>query len=143
MKKIINGKVYDTEKAELLATAHHENVKDYAGITLRQWLHRKRTGEFFLAVEGASQSLANVLPESAHSSGIYPLTREQAQSWAERELSADDWERIFGDPDDDAKTALSFLVPAPAAAKLAAEATKRGISKTELLLAMIGALDKT
>lgn len=105
MKKIINGKVYDTEKAQLIAEAHRPDHIEYAtGKGLQQWLYQKKTGEYFLHADGATSDLANILDEYRPGKNIYPLTYEQAQKWSERELTAEKWEEIFGDPEDDDTT---------------------------------------
>jgi len=47
MKQIINGKKYDTDTAEHLATAHcTENPNDFG--YWRERLYLKKTGEYFL-----------------------------------------------------------------------------------------------
>jgi len=54
MKKIINGKRYDTETAQLIGSASYSNRTDF-----RFWseeLYRKKTGEFFLYGEGGPAS---------------------------------------------------------------------------------------
>ena len=46
MKKYINGKVYDTETAQLIGTyANGGNWRDFSHY--EETLYRKRTGEFF------------------------------------------------------------------------------------------------
>lgn len=130
MKKIINGKVYDTTKAQLIAEAHHDNIKDADGKSLKQWLYRKKTGEFFVQVDGVSIELQNIFQNGYKpNAGIYPLTYEQAQRWAERELSADQWESIFGDPeDDDTKVAVNLSMTAKEANILKQNAAKSGMT---------------
>lgn len=55
MKKIINGKVYDTETAKILGTwSSPVFVTDFSYYT--ETLHQKRTGEFFLFGEGGPMS---------------------------------------------------------------------------------------
>ena len=96
MKKIIKGRVYDTEKATFVARADHENIIDAAGNTCKQALYRKKTGEFFVHLEGTSTTLHNIFQHDYRQGrGIYPLTYEQAAKWAESELTAEKWEVIF------------------------------------------------
>lgn len=135
MKKIINGKVYDTDTAAFIARADHENIKDATGNACKQALYRKKTGEFFVHLEGTSISLHNIFQHDFRQGrGIYPLTYEQAAKWAESELPAEKWEEIFGDPEEDAEDVLLGLqVSAAAAAKLKREAAKNGISQREQL----------
>ena len=132
MKKIINGKVYDTSKAKLIAEAHHPDCIEYAtGKGLQQWLYQKKNGEFFVHADGAAIELQNVLPSGEYRPGksIYPLTYEQAQRWAERELSADQWESIFGDPeDDDTQVSVNLSMTAKEANTLKQDAAKAGMT---------------
>lgn len=130
MKKIISGKVYDTDKAQLIAEAHHDNIKDADGKSLKQWLYRKKTGEFFAQVEGAAIELQNIFEHGYKpNAGIYPLTYEQAQRWAERELTADQWESVFGDPeDDDTQVSVNLSMTAKAANTLKQNAAKAGMT---------------
>ena len=102
MKKIINGKVYDTDKARLIAEAHHDNIRDFStGENLKQWFYQKKTGEFFVYAIGQAIVLQNIFQHDYKpDAGIYPLTYEQAQKWAERELTAEKWEEVFGDPEE-------------------------------------------
>lgn len=135
MKKIINGKVYDTEKAALIGKADHDNVLDAYGNPCKQALYRKKTGEFFVHLEGTSITLHNIFQNDfRQGKGIYPLTFSQAQKWAEDELTAEQWENIFGEPDEDAEdVTLGVRVSATAAAKLKTEAAKLGIPQGKLL----------
>ena len=97
MKKIINGKKYDTETAEWISSYDVTNGKfsDY-----EEDLYRKRTGEFFLAGEGGPASKYSQ-PYGDHGSqsgkGIIPLTEEEAREWVEMHCSADKYEDIFGE----------------------------------------------
>ena len=54
MKKIINGKLYDTSTAHLVGEWDNQlyGNPDYAA----ESLYRKRTGEFFLHGEGGARS---------------------------------------------------------------------------------------
>jgi hypothetical protein len=128
MKKIINNKVYDTDTAMLVARADHDNIKDATGNTCKQALYRKKTGELFVHLEsGTSLTLHSVLQSDYRQGrGIYPLTYEQAKKWAEDELSADIWEHIFGESDED--VALNLIISAAASAKLKKAAAQNGIS---------------
>lgn len=136
MKKIINGKVYDTETAVFIARADHDNIMDATGNSCKQAFYRKKTGEFFVHLEsGTSISLHNIFQHDFRQGReIYPLTYAQAQMWAEKELDADTWLRIFGEPDESGEAVtLGLQVSAAAAAKLKQEAAKLGIPQGKLL----------
>lgn len=132
MKKIINGKVYNTCTARLVA--EHDSghaVNDF------HWFHEelyvKKTGEFFMFGEGhAASPYAYSCPSGGYDHGekIVPLTFEEAQSWAEKHLDPEEYCKIFGEPDEDAEDEkLTVRLSAAAAAKLARESSKNGISK--------------
>ena len=95
MKKIINGKKYDTETAKLLATSTRGNGFDYC----REELYRKRTGEFFIFGEGGAYTEYASHPELncwGPGEKFIPLTEEKARKWAESYLEVDEYEKIFG-----------------------------------------------
>ena len=61
---------------------------------------------------------------------IKPLSYEAAQKWAEDHLDGDEYCEIFGDPDEDAEDEkITVRLSAAAAAKLARESAKNGITK--------------
>ena len=130
MKKVINGKVYDTDKAQCVAQAHHDNIMDADGKSLKQWLYQKKTGEYFVCAIGAAITLQNIYQHGYKpNAGIYPLTYEQAQKWAERELTAEKWEEIFGDPeDDDSRVSVNLSMAAKEAEIIKRNAAKSGMT---------------
>ena len=98
MKKIINGRKYDTETAELIGYYTYSNPSDFYYV--EESLYRKKTGEFFLDGEGGA---ASVYAETAGSNERYggekiiPLTVEEAKEWAEHHLDGDKYEEVFGE----------------------------------------------
>ena len=54
MKKIINGKMYNTETARKRGEYEYSNRRDFNYVS--EELFRKRTGEFFTAGEGGAAS---------------------------------------------------------------------------------------
>ena len=97
MKKIINGKRYNTDTATLIGSTGHGYPGD-----LEYWteeLYRKKTGEFFLYGEGGPMSkYSRRIGENEWSGGeeIRPLSLKEAQEWAEEHLTADEYEQVFG-----------------------------------------------
>ena len=97
MKKIINGKMYNTETARVVGGTGYGCPSD-----LDYWkeeLYRKKTGEFFLYGEGGPMSkYARYCGQNQWAGGeeIIPLNLEEAQEWAETYLSAEEYEEIFG-----------------------------------------------
>lgn len=97
MKKIINGKMYNTDTARVVGGIS----RGYPG-DLDYWceeLHQKRTGEFFLYGTGGPMSkYARRTGQNEWSGGeaIFPLSLEEAQRWAEEYLDANEYEEVFG-----------------------------------------------
>ena len=99
MKKIINGKKYDTETAKELGNYWNgypsNDFKCYY-----ETLYIKKTGEYFLFGEGGGLSpYATSCGNNSWGSGkeIIPLTEAKAKTWAEKHLNADEYEAIFGE----------------------------------------------
>ena len=102
MKKIINGRVYDTEKAKELGTyANYGSWRDFSH--LEETLYRKKTGEYFLYGVGGPRSPYAEHTVNGWGSGdaIRPLTFEDARKWAEEKLSAGEYESFFGEVSED------------------------------------------
>ena len=68
MKRVINGRRYDTDKATLVGE-HISGEPMEAGYT-RETLYRKRGGEHFIVVQGT------------YTFDVVPLTYKEAQAWA-------------------------------------------------------------
>lgn len=139
MKKIINGKVYDTDTAKMVGSWDNRHpANDFAYCS--EELYRKKTGEFFLHGEGGA--LSRYASHSGDNSGwgeeIIPLTYNAAQEWAEKHLDGDGYCAIFGEPDANSEdVTLGIRVSAAAAAKLKREASMQGITQAALLERLI------
>lgn len=135
MKKIINGKVYDTDTARDMGGDSYSNRGDFSYWS--ETLYQKRTGEFFLYGEGGPMSrYAETVGQNEWSGGekIIPLSLAKAREWAEEHLTADEYEAAFGLPDEDAEdVALYVKVPAVLMAKLRARAAEAEKSVTEIV----------
>lgn len=136
MKKIINGKVYDTATAKKVASWYSSYARNDFHY-FEEELYQKKTGEFFLYGEGNAASPYSKScgqNEWCGSEKIQPLTYMEAQEWAEKHLDGDEYCEIFGEPDESGETVtLGLNVSAAAAAKLKAEAAKLGIPQGKLL----------
>jgi hypothetical protein len=104
MKKIIQGKRYDTEKATLIGVA-----TSFVGKTDFRWFLESlyvtpRSGVYFVHGQGGPMSRWSQRVGNGYSNGegILPLNREDALRWAEQHLSPDDVEKFFGDVIEDA-----------------------------------------
>ena len=136
MKKIINGKVYDTETAKKVASWYSSYARNDFHY-YEEELYQKKTGEFFLYGEGnAASPYSRSCGQNELCGGerIEPLTYKEAQEWAEKHLDGDEYCAIFGEPDESGEAVtLGLNVSAAAAAKLKTEAAKLGIPQGKLL----------
>lgn len=97
MKKIINGKMYNTETATCLGDWDNGySYRDFA--YCEESLFVKRTGEYFLHGVGGAFTKYSSLDGDSQCGGekIVPLTVNEAKQWVEEHLSADTYENIFG-----------------------------------------------
>jgi|TARA_A100001037_G_C15114347_1_gene620657 hypothetical protein len=97
MKKVINGKIYDTRTATFI----HEywnglSTRDFN--YCREQLYRKKTGEFFVYGDGGALTRWGTKYGNGYCDGadILPRTNEQALKWAENhEMEADEIIELF------------------------------------------------
>lgn len=101
MKKIINGKMYNTE------TAHQVDMWSN-GVACRDFrqccemLYRKKTGEFFIHGWGGpmskyAESQGN---EISGSEKIIPITEAEAKAWLEEKGTTEAYIETFGEPEE-------------------------------------------
>ena len=99
MKKIINGKKYDTNTAK--EVGYWNNGLLLTDINyIEEILYQKKTGEFFLYGEGGARTeYAEHIGENTSRSGsnIILLAEDEAKRWAEERLTVDEYEKIFGE----------------------------------------------
>lgn len=114
MRKFLENKQYDTEKAHLIAK------------TKTDALYRKKTGEYFLyscPAKGAES--------------IYPLTMESAKDWASQpqHMKIAEFQKEFGDVkvEDTRKKIFTFSLRVDTAEKLRRLAQAEGISASALV----------
>lgn len=95
MKKIRNGKLYDTDTAKCIGSYQYLGESDFHYVY--EELYRKKTGEYFLYGEGgpASRLACNEGYGYCAGEGIRPLTDEQAREWAEEHMDADEYLKYF------------------------------------------------
>lgn len=140
MKKIINGKLYDTDTAKELGLRSNGLVwRDFRNVC--ETLYRKRTGEFFLHGEGGPMTKYAEVASGGGWTGsakIIPLTYDAAREWAEKNLSADEYAEIFGMPDEDAEPVIiSAQLPAELIARARNRAQAQGTSLTAIIEAAL------
>lgn len=140
MKKIINGKRYDTETAQLIGSASYSNRTDFH--FWNEELYRKKTGEFFLFGEGGPASKYSQQVEQNTWSGgeqIMPLTLAEAQEWGEKYLDADEYEEVFGRIEE-GKAQVSTWVPSGVKAEADRLREEKGYTLADIFAAGVEAL---
>ena len=98
MKKIINGRRYDTTTATQVGGAGYSHPGDFNFWV--EYLYRKKTGEFFIhGIGGAMSKYAHRTGLNEWSGGeeIIPLSPEEARKWAEKHLEVEEFEQLFGE----------------------------------------------
>lgn len=101
MKKIINGRLYDTDKAELLTIWN--NGFPYSDLSfVEESLYRTNKGKYFLYCEGGPNSEYFEWDEGNRRKGetIRPLTSEEARAWGEKHMTVESYIKEFGEVDE-------------------------------------------
>lgn len=99
MKKIINGKMYNTETAECVEWyTNGLSKRDFC--YKEEGIYRKKTGEWFLYGEGGAMTeyaehLAGTM--RGYGEGIIPLTLQEAKEWCEKHADIDTYIKYFGE----------------------------------------------
>lgn len=111
MKKIINGRLYNTETAkkcgEYEPNPYRSDFKWFC-----ESLYQKKTGEFFLHGDGNAASPYSKSCGQNEWCGteiIKPMSYTEAQEWAERHLTGDQYEEIFGEVSEDDTTVKTMI----------------------------------
>lgn len=111
MKKIINGKRYDTKTAtEISSWENTPYSSDFNHYSER--LFQKRTGEYFLYGRGGpSSKYSESAGQNQWSGGeqIAALSPEEAREWAEAHMDADDYAEHFPVTPDEPDTAMQTV----------------------------------
>ena len=143
MKRIINQKRYDTDKAVKVGEYWNGLSKsDFGHIT--ETLYRKRTGEFFLhGVGGANTKYAKAVGTNCWQGDerLMPMEFETARKWAEQHLTADEYEDIFGAvTEDDNRKIVTLSLTMTSIEKLKKESSRLGISQSDIVNNLISKL---
>lgn len=97
MKKIINGKLYDTNSDNVTYIVNYSYEAPESPLHINEKLYQKRNGEFFLVGEGGHSSKYKMILYIS-GSDITPLTTEEAKEWVEKHFDADTYIEVFGEP---------------------------------------------
>ena len=141
MKKVINGKVYDTD------TARKVGCFDYGlGDRISGWsetLYVKRTGEYFLLGEGGPGSKYSVctgVNDFSGSTKIFPLSYDDACKWAEDNLDGNAYVAEFGAvPEDGTNAKLTLYLPASTIERAKRKVAQDGTTLSAYIEALITA----
>lgn len=102
MKRIINSKLYNTETA--LKIGGWNNGYPWSDFRCEyERLYKKKTGEYFLFVEGGplSEYRSSVSGGGwTYGEDIIPLSLDEAKGWAEEKLDVDEYTNEFGYPEE-------------------------------------------
>lgn len=131
MKKVIDGKVYNTETAKRLGEYEPSPyTSDFNWYS--ETLYQKKGGEFFLHGEGNAASKYSKScgqNEWCGDEKIIPLTYAETQEWAEKHLTGDEYEEIFGEvEEDDSRVSLNLSMTAAEAEIIKRNAAKEGVT---------------
>jgi len=100
MKKIIKGKLYDTESAEMICEYSFSNPSDFKHVY--EALYKSLNGQYFIEYSGGAMSKYSVQyaqNEVGGSNGIRLLSEEDARIFLEEHGTSDDYVRAFGEPE--------------------------------------------
>lgn len=101
MKKIIDGRLFSTEKAICVGAYQYSYHGDFN--YWREELYRKKNGEYFLYGEGGPNTgySRSVGPnEWSGGESIVRMDVDKAKEWAEEYLDADTYIAEFGEPEE-------------------------------------------
>jgi len=101
MKKVINGKMYNTDTAESIAYFDNDRYSNDYYFTCAR-LYRKKTGEFFVHDERGWYSQDYIGYENYYQTDfdpkqpIYPLTEDEAKRLVASQCDGDKYQSLFG-----------------------------------------------
>lgn len=98
MKKIINGKAYNTETAKHLATFSHGRISDFDSVY--EELYQTKNGTFFLHYEGGPKSkYSEVVGQNEWSGGegLRLVDEDEAKAFIEKYGDVETYLEVFGE----------------------------------------------
>ena len=102
MKRIIEGKMYNTETATRVG--HYSNGYSYTDFhVIDEYLYIKKTGEWFFYGSGGAMTEYAVTCEDGMTGGgskIIPFTDDEAKEWLEEHNLVDEYIKYFGEPEE-------------------------------------------
>lgn len=135
MRKVINGKVYDTGTAKLVA--EWDNGEQFGSFASVEYgLYRKKTGEFFLHVWGGAATRWAAVRDGRTKAAehVVLVSYDEAREFAERHADVDMYGEVFGFAEDEATVTVTVRgVDSMAKALLDAEASRTGRTLGDVL----------
>ena len=142
MKKIISGRRYDTKTARLVGFTYYGMPG-----SLDYWcedLYLKRTGEYFIHGQGGPMSKYSKRTgqnEWSYGHEIRPLSLDEAKAWAEKHLSGDEYEKIFGRVEED-KVQVSTWIEESIKEEIGKLKDEKGLTIADIIKAGVNAVYK-
>lgn len=97
MRKIINGKLYDTDTATYIGSREHGTPRDFEYVS--ETLYQKKSGELFLYGEGGAMSRYSESCGSNSwkgSSTIIPERDFDVKKWVSKHCDVETYIKLFG-----------------------------------------------
>lgn len=98
MKKIIDGKVYNTDTATKIGEWSYGRYGDINYV--EEVLYKTKKGAFFIYYEGGANTSYGVDVGNfnrSDSRGIFVINKGEAKTWCEKHIDADDYIEVFGE----------------------------------------------
>jgi len=97
MRKVINGRTYNTETSKRIGNWDN-GIYGSDFRSCEETLYKNTKGAYFLVGEGGPMSKYSVSHGNETSGGreLIPMTATEAQEWAEGHLDVEDYEAEFG-----------------------------------------------
>ena len=143
MRKILRGLKYNTSTAQLVGRYLNE---DCFLTRIEECLFLKRTGEYFLYVQGgmlSKYSINDAWNKPKDGEQIIPITKQQARDWAEDRLTKQEAIEIFKKPPvppKDEMFRVDFQIERQGLDKLKRIAMRKKISASELLRRLVDSI---
>lgn len=143
MRKIINNHVFDSDKARQVGS-EWDNGCYGSYNSLEETLYCKHNGEYFVYGKGGPNTRYAVRTDGnmfTTGENITPLTVEDARTWAEKHLDADEYESEFTvDDDDDEKRQKMFYLAGSTIDKIAIAAQEQCVSQSDIITELVNTL---
>ncbi|MGX7141461.1 hypothetical protein ACWOBX_08415 [Facklamia languida] len=138
MKKVINGKRYNTETSTLVGEwENHYSVNDFYWCS--EALYQKKTGEFFIHGKGnAASKYSEPFGTNASKGGekLIPITIDEAKKWVEEKLEYEDYEKLF-EFEEELNQSINVLIPVSLYEKLKDRANEDGTTQKNIIVSAL------